>query len=589
MSEVTQRRLTAIVSADVVGYTRLMQADEAGTHKRLKSRYQDLVAPKIEEFGGRVVKLMGDGLLAEFPSVVSAADWAVDMQNAVAAANESERQEHRITYRIGVNLGDVIVDGDDIYGDGVNIAARLQEIADTGGVCLSDDAHRQVRGKIATEFVNGGEATVKNVIEPVRVWRWSPDQAAPGSEPDEAVAPSLEEVVTQSDKPAIAVLPFDNMSGDSEQAYFADGIAEDITTELSRFGSLFVVSRHSAFKYRGAGLDLAHVGAELGVQYLLEGSVRRGGDRVRITVQLIDTATGNHVWAERYDRKLEDIFAIQDEITETVASTVAGRVQAIGIDRAKRKRTENLAAYDYLLKGLDLHKGGIVETETVERAVAMFDMAIELDRGFARAHAWRACSGSRLWGDDVSDRQLDESLEIVKTALALDEGESETHRIMGAIYMWKRDFERAEMHMRRAIALNPNDAHVAVKAGMYFSFAGQPEEALASIRRAMRLNPHHPDWYWTELGLAFHTAGDFPAAIEALVHNTAPTFFDLALLAASCAEVGRVGEAATYAKQLSEAKPNATVAYFEARLPYRRPDDRARLIAGLRKAGVAEA
>jgi adenylate cyclase len=305
-------------------------------------------------------------------------------------------------------------------------------------------------------------------------------------------------------------------------------------------------------------------------------------------VQLIDAVSGNHVWAERYDRNLEDIFAIQDEITETVASTVASRVQAVGTHRAKRKRTENLAAYDYLLKGLDLHKGGVIETETVERAVAMFDKAIELDPEFARAYAWRACSGSRLWGDDFTHQQLDESLELVKTALSLDEGESETHRIMGAIYLWKRDFERAELHTRRSIELNPNDAHIAVKAGAFFSFAGQPEQALASIRRAMRLNPHHPLWYWTELGLAYHTAGESSSAIDALLHNTMPTFLDFALLAASCAYVGRATEANAYAKQLAETKPNATVRYFESRMPYRKPEDLERLIAGLREAGVAE-
>jgi adenylate cyclase len=430
-------------------------------------------------------------------------------------------------------------------------------------------------------FEDAGEQTVKNVHRPVRVWHWEADQTARGSK-------DVGKPVLLAEKPTIAVLPFDNMSGDPEQAYFADGIAEDITTELSRFGSIFVVSRNSAFKYRGGDLDLAQVGKELGVQYLLEGSVRRGGDRVRITAQLIDAESANHLWAERYDRKLDDIFAIQDEITETVASTVAGRVQAIGTDRAKHKRSESLEAYDYLLRGLDLHKGGVIDTEIVERAVAMFDKAIELDKEFARAYAWRACSGSRLWGEDFSDQQLDECLEIIKTALALDEGESETHRIMGTIYMWKRDFERAEKHIRKSIVLNPNDAHVAVKAGTSFSFAGQPEEALASVRRAMRLNPHHPEWYWTEVGLAFHTAGDYPSAIEALLHCSAPSFLDLALLAASHADDGRIDEARAYAKQLSKTKPNATLSYFRRRLPYRRQEDLNRLVAGLQKASVPE-
>jgi len=577
-----ERRLAAILAADVVGYSRLIRADEEGTLAALKALRQDLIDPKIAAHRGRIVKLMGDGMLAEFPSVVEAVRAAVETQTAVSTRNSELPDGERIDFRVGINLGDVVVDGDDIHGDGVNVAARLEGLADPGGVCVSAAVYDQVHHRTDLIFEDLGDQYVKNIDQPVRVWRWAASRAKDRA-PDLTSDP-----LPLVDKPSIAVLPFDNMSGDDEQAYFADGIAEDITTELSRFSALFVTSRNSAFKYRGGSLDLTQVGKELGVQYLLEGSVRRGGERVRITAQLIDAQNGNHVWAERYDRKLEDIFAIQDEITEVVASTVAGRVQAIGTDRAKRKQTENLAAYDYLLKGLDLHKSGVVDTETTKRAIAMFDKAIELDPGFARAYAWRACSGSQLLGDDFTEQQVDENLELVKIALSLDEGESETHRIMGAIYMAKRDFERAELHIRRSIELNPNDAHVAVKAGTYFSFAGEPEEGLANIRRAMRLNPHHPVWYWTELGLAFHTAGDFPSAIDALLHNTSPTFLDFALLAASCAEAGRVAEAKAYAKQLAETNPNATVSYFTNRMPYRRPEDLDRLLSGLRKAGVAD-
>ena len=579
-----ERRLAAILAADMVGYSRLMEADEEGTIARQKAHRAELIDPVIAGHKGRIVKTTGDGLLIEFNSVVDAVSCAVGVQEAMALREADIAGDERIAYRVGVNLGDIVIDGDDIFGDGVNIAARLEALAEPGGICVSDVVYQSIRGKLSIDFDDLGDQQVKNITRPVRVWKWSNSDSLN----EDKISPSTGAEQALPDRPSIAVLPFDNMSGDPEQAYFADGIAEDITTELSRFGSLFVVSRHSAFKYRGSGLDLARVGEELGVHYLLEGSVRRGGNRVRITAQLIDVQSGKHIWAERFDRGLEDIFAIQDEITETVASTVAGRVQAISTDRAKRKRTENLEAYDYLLKGLDLHKGGVIDPETVEQAIAMFDKAIELDEGFARAYAWRACSGSRLWGDDFNDQQLDASLNIVKTALAFDEGESETHRIMGSIYLWKRDFERAEQHIRRSIALNPNDAHVAVKAGSYFSFSGQPEEALASIRRAMRLNPHHPDWYWTELGLALHTSGDYQSAIEALLKNALPSFFDLALLTASNVEVGRIEEARSYAKQLSEMKPNATVHYFRSRLPYRRPEDLTRLLDGLQKAGVPE-
>jgi adenylate cyclase len=577
------RRLTTILAADVVGYSRLMAADETGTLAQLRTHRKELIEPKTAEHHGRVVKLMGDGTLMEFGSVVNAVNFAVDVQKAMAERNVDVPDERQITYRIGINIGDIIVEDDDIYGDGVNVAARLEQLAEPGGICIAGNVFDQVKNKIDICFQDMGEQDLKNVPEPRRAYR-----IVMGEKDVGPAVVDRSEPLPLPDTPTIAVLPFDNMSGDPGQAYFADGIAEDITTELSRFGSLFVVSRNSAFKYRGDNLDLAQISRELGAHYFLKGSVRREGDRVRITAQLIDAESGNHIWAERYDRQLEDIFAIQDEITEIVASTVAGRVQAIGMDRAKRKRSENLEAYDYLLKGLDLHKGGFIDTETVERSVAMFDKAIELDKGFARAHAWRACSGSRLWGDDFSDEQLDECLEITKTALSLDEGESETHRIMGSIYLWKRDFARAEKHIRRSIALNPNDAHVTVKAGTYFSFAGQPEEALALVRRAMRLDPHHPQWYWTEMGLAYHTAGDYPSAIEALLHNSTPSFLDLALLAASFAEEGSIAEARAYAKQLSETKPNATLSYFRGRLPYRRQEDLDRLIAGLQKAGVPE-
>ncbi|MEE9589343.1 MAG: adenylate/guanylate cyclase domain-containing protein, partial [Hyphomicrobiaceae bacterium] len=315
-----QRRLAAIVSADVVAYTRLMERDEAGTHARLKARFTKLVEPKIAEHGGRVVKLMGDGLLAEFPSVVDAVNWAVEVQTKVAELSAEEPDEQQIEYRVGVNLGDVIVDGDDIFGDGVNVAARLQEIAEPGGVCISEKVQTEVRGKLNVELVDGGTQTVKNVRDPLRIWRWSPGQVEAS---DAALRPLAGEPLVLPDKPSIAVMPFDNMSGDPEQEYFADGMAEDIITALSRMPWFFVIARNSSFTYKGHAVDVKQVARELGVQYVLEGSVRKGGNRLRITAQLIDAMTGKHVWAERYDREIVDIFAVQDEVTEAIVGAVA--------------------------------------------------------------------------------------------------------------------------------------------------------------------------------------------------------------------------------------------------------------------------
>ena len=583
MSDRTNRRLAAILALDVVGFSRLMGSDEVGTLRRLNVLHKELVHPCVVKHGGRIVKLMGDGLLAEFASVIKSVECASDIQTSILGFESDIPDDQSIKLRIGVNLGDIIVEGSDIFGDGVNIAARLESLAKPGGICISGKVHDEVRDRLQEPFEDMGDQDVKNINRPVRVWRWNQHTNATPAPNSGAAKPSR-----FPNKPTIAVLPFDNMSSDNDQDYFADGIAEDITTELSRFGSLFVVSRHSAFKYRGDGLDLTAVGKELGAHFLLEGSVRRGGNRVRVTVQLIDSESGSHIWAERFDRSIEDIFAIQDEITETVASTVAGQVQIIGTDRAKQKNPESLEAYDFFLQGLDLHKGGQPGLANAKSAVSFFDKAIELDDSFARAYAWRACSSSRTWIDGPTEEGLDECFQTVKTALSLDENESETHRILGAIYLIKRDYERAEKHIKRAALLNPNDADIAAKSASFYSYAGRPEEALASVQRGMSLNPLHGDWYWTELGLAHFVAGDCSAAIDALSHSASPTILDLALLAASCVEEDRLVEARSYADELAKAEPGVTTDRFKKSEPFRRVEDIERLTSGLQKAGIPD-
>jgi len=318
MAEGTQRRLAAIVSADVVGYSRLMGVDETGTLSDLRAHRAELIDGKIAEYGGRIVKTMGDGLLLEFASVVEATQCMVEVQKGMAERNEGTDEARRIIFRIGVNLGDIIIDGEDILGDGVNIAARLQEIAEPGGVSISRRVYEDVQERLDTAFEDTGEQSLKNIAKPVHVWRWSPGKSSPSDTPeaiDQAPLPL-------PSKPSIAVLPFDNMSGDPEQEYFADGIAEDVITALSRFGSLFVIARNSSFTYKGQAVDVKRVGQELGVRYVVEGSVRKAGNRVRITAQLIDAASGNHIWADRFDGSLDDVFELQDQITEQIVVAV---------------------------------------------------------------------------------------------------------------------------------------------------------------------------------------------------------------------------------------------------------------------------
>ena len=347
MTKGTQRRLAAIVSADVVGYSRLMGMDEARTHARLQAQFSELVKPQIDAHGGRVVKLMGDGLLAEFTSVIDAVNWAVAVQKGAAEFDVGESDDQRIEYRIGVNLGDVIVDGEDIFGDGVNVAARLQEIASLGGVCVSDKVHTEVHGKLSVAFTDGGAQQLKNIASPVRVWRWAIEGRGAPAPMSGAIDP-----LPLPDKPSIAVLPFDNMSGDPEQDFFADGISEDIITELSRMPWFFVIARNSSFAYKGRAVDVKQISSELGVRYVLEGSVRKAGNRLRITAQLVDAVTGKHVWAERYDRYIDDIFDVQDEVTRATAGVPLDRGEAQGSGPARR------------LGMRDARAGASVETRT---------------------------------------------------------------------------------------------------------------------------------------------------------------------------------------------------------------------------------
>ena len=580
-----QRRLAAILSADVVGYSRLMGIDEAGTLARLKAMRRDLFDPLTAAHSGRIFKLMGDGALVEFASAVDAVTCAIEIQKQVRERNAGSPEDSRIQFRIGINVGDIIVDGDDIYGDGVNVAARIQALADPGGVYISRGAADQVRDKVPIKIETRGEQTVKNIARPIEVFCII-------SEDRGAVAAAVRELETLvqtpaiADKPAIAVLPFVNMSGEPDQEFFADGMTEDILTELSRFRELFVISRNSAFFYKGKAINAQKVAKELGVQYVVEGSVRKAGGRVRITVQLIDAETDRHLWAERYDRELADIFAIQDEVTSSIVSILPGRVAAAAQDRVQRKPPENLVAYECVLAGKLLHHRSARADN--EEALRMLDRAIALDPGYAHAHAWKACvlgqSFVNGWCVDV-DTTTGALIGELTLALSLDENDSDVHRVLAAVYLAvHRDHDKALYHQERALALNPNDDLIVVQQGEVLTWIGQAEEGIEWIQKAMRLNPYHPERFWGHLGRAYFVARRYSEAVKAFQRISRADQTHLTFLAACHAQLGDAAAAKSATQELLKRAPDFSIERFIATQHYKHDSDREHHRAALLKA-----
>ena len=581
-----ERRLAAVLAADMVGYSRLMEADERGTLARLKTHRLELIDPAITKNHGRIIKTTGDGMLVEFRSVVDAVMCATEVQRRMAGRNTDVSPARWIQFRIGINLGDVIVEDDDIFGDGVNVAARLEMLAEPGGICVSAAVRDQVDHRLDdVVFEDLGEKTVKNISRPIHVFRvrLEPDlMAAPEGAQDAAAAANA-----VAKKPSIAVLPLVNMSGDPEQEFFADGLSEDIITELSRFRDLLVISRNSTFVHKGKAVKVQEVAREFGVDYVLEGSVRKAGDRVRVTVQLIDAETDRHIWAERYDRQLQDIFAIQDEMTRAIVATLPGRVEAATHDRAKRKRTDNLAAYECVLAAKVLHHRSVREDNA--QAQRLLDRALELDANYAHAHAWKACVLGQTWvygwcaNADATLRQVLAELEI---ALALDDNDSDVHRILAAVNLTRDDHDKAAYHQERALALNPNYDLIVVQQGELLTWLGRPEEGIDWIRKAMRLNPYHPERFWNHLGRACYCAEKYAEAVEAFSRITRPDHSHHAFLAATFAQMGNAVAAAAHAAEVLKRAPEFSVASYLATQHYKFEVDRRRHEAGLIKAGL---
>jgi adenylate cyclase len=579
-----ERRLAAVLAADMVGYSRLMEVDETGTLARLKTHRIELIDPAIAKNRGRIIKTSGDGMLVEFHSVVDAVLCAAEIQRRMARRNADVSPARWMQFRIGINLGDVIVDENDIFGDGVNVAARLEMLAEPGGIYVSGAVRDQVGQRLEDiEFEDLGEQSVKNIARAIRVFRVRLER-------DSKTAPEAKDVAVataNSKKPSIAVLPLANMSGDPEQEFFADGLTEDIITELSRFHDLLVISRNSTFVYKGKAVKVQEVAREFGVDYVLEGSVRKAGDRIRVTVQLIDAETDRHIWAERYDRDLEDIFAIQDEMTRAIVATLPGRVEAATQDRAKRKTTDNMAAYDCVLAAKVLHHRSTREDNA--QAQSLLDRALALDPNYAHAHAWKACVLGQTWvygwcaEREATLRQVAVELEV---ALALDDSDSDVHRVLAALNLTRDDYDKAAYHQERALALNPNYDLVVVQQGELLTWLGRPEEGIDWIKKAMRLNPYHPERFWSHLGRACYCAEKYAEAAEAFSRITRPDHTHNAFLAATFAQMGNAVAAAAHAAEVLKREPKFSVAVYLATQHYKREVDRQRHEAGLLKAGL---
>ncbi|MER8441124.1 adenylate/guanylate cyclase domain-containing protein [Mesorhizobium sp. M1312] len=573
-----EQRLAAILAADMAGYSRLMEADESGTLARLRTHRIELVDPAIAKNKGRIIKTTGDGMLVEFQSVTDAVKCAVEIQQRMKRRNSDVPQERRIEFRIGINLGDIIFDDEDIFGDGVNIASRIEQLADVGGICVTAAVATQIADRLEIAMEDLGEKTLKNISRPVRLYRIGFDSH---------VLPEVEAKRSIS-KPSIVVLPFNNMSGDPEQEFFADGLTEDIITELSRHHELFVISRNSSFVYKNRAVNVREVAEKLDVQYLVEGSVRKIGDRVRVTVQLIDTANDAHIWADKYDRKLDDIFAIQDEVTAAIAATLPGRVEAAQRDQLARAKPANMAAYECVLAAKVLHHRSTIADN--ERAQTLIGRAVALDPDYAHAHAWRACILGQAWVHNwCEDRDAvwNDIMAALDRALALDDNDADVHRILAAVNVNNNELTTARYHQERALALNPNYDLVVVQQGELLTWLGRPEEGIEWIRKAMQLNPHHPERFWSHLGKAHFAARQYGEAIEAFMHLSTMDSVQHAFAAACYGWLGDEIAAAAHLGKVRTLDPQFDLDSFIATLHYAQESDVQHVREGLLKAGIA--
>jgi adenylate cyclase len=580
-----------VLAADVAGYSRLMGSDEEGTLARLKAVRKLLVDPAIASHRGRIVKTTGDGMLVEFASAVDATRCAIEFQRGMVEQNAAIPQAQRIEFRIGIHVGDIIVDENDIFGDGVNIAARLEGIAAPGGVCISDDAQRQIRGKVDTAFEDMGPQNLKNIAEPMRAWRLRMNASGSASAPIEPPVESTQ-ALALPDKPSIAVLPFENMSGDPEQEYFADGMAEEIITALSRFKSLFVIGRNSSFTYKGRAVSVKQVGRELGVRYVLEGSVRKAGSRVRITGQLVEAATDRHLWADHFDGALEDVFGLQDQVTAKVVGLIAPKLEQAEIERSRRKPTEKLDSYDFYLRGMAL---GISRRAQPE-ARALFKEAFERDAEYAAAFAmaaWTFLVQQVTGGLPLTAEMRADAVQFARLGARAGNSDAFTLARCGHVLTYfGHEYDRGLSMVEQAVALNPNLAVAWYSRGWVALMCGEPERAIESLDRMIRLSPFDPLRATAWLGISF--AHFYQERFEEGCTSAAKAFqftADTNMLEAYVANsvgAGHVAEAREAASRLLKLQPDYHASRGRQAVPFRSAEVRERIVAALRAAGLPE-
>jgi len=582
--EAVERKLVAILSADVVGYSRLMAENEDETVRRLGA-YRTEIGTLVSEHRGRVVDFTGDNFLAEFPTATAAVEAAAEIQRVLGAQNAPLPQERKMEFRIGVHVGEVRVEGDRIYGDGINLAARLEGLAEPGGICISEMVRSQVGKKLDLGYEDLGEQTLKNIPGRVRVYRVQ--AALPTSTPTPAP--------TASEKPSIAVLPFDNMSDDREQEYFSDGITEDLITALSKISSLFVIARNSTFTYKGRAVKVQQVAEELGVRYVLEGSVRKAGDRVRVTAQLIDAETGNHIWADRYDGQLEEIFDLQDRITETVVGTLEPQLTLAEVARAKLTRPESLGAYEYCLRGL-AHLNAYTLEDNAE-SLRLFMLAIDGDPGYARAHAYASESyvqRPQVGGARLSDEDRVEAMRLAKAAVTADRDDPTVLWIASlSTAFLGQDLDGAMALIDRSLAINRNSAGAWRVSGLLRCYTGDPESAIEHAEHALRLSPRDP-MAWTfhsVLATAHMQAKRYEDAVSwatKAIRENSNSSTPYRTLAASCVHLGRLDEGRAAMQRVLELEPGLTLSEFKRTYPIGRYANLDDYLDGLRKAGLQE-
>jgi TolB-like protein len=570
-----ERRLAAILAADVVGYSRLTREDEEATLLAFSKLRKDFIDPLVADYHGRIVKVMGDGYLVEFKSAVDAVQCAVAWQQGVSEAQDTKA----LTFRIGVNVGDIVVDGDDILGDGVNLAARLEGLADPGGIVISDMVQENVCHKLQFRFVDQGKQSLKNIDQPLRIWKWA----------DNDVNSTVDGLVTTiGEKPTIAVLAFKNLSGDPEQEYFSDGVSEDIITELGRFSELFVIARNSSFAYKNAQTLAGDIGRDLGAQYLVQGSVRKAGERVRISVQLVDTETGNQIWAERYDRQLEDIFELQDEITRSVVTVLPVRLQNAIVERAKRKPIKSLSAYDFVLRARYLENH---TSDRVPEILELLTTAIELDPTCARAfsilafvEAYSVFTFSPIGDDPTASAEAH-----IRTALSLDPDDHLIQSDASHVYLVAGKHDLAAKHIKRAYMLNPNEISVQINRGITANYCGNSQLGLELLKTALAHDPLARDHWFESLAEASYMLGKYEDAIELYQQWQNPPVHMLTHLAACYAQLGQMDNARRAVKEFERKRPaNSDFDFYanaHARL-CKRPEDANHWLEGYRKAGL---